>query len=68
MSPSFHTLSKTLDIQEKLHENKELDIHQRLYKFYGQWTVIDILKNHWLKNKVDELIVVCSFQDTQTKN
>ena len=42
-------------------------MHQRLNK-YGQWTAIDIQKDHWLKNQIDELIVVCIFQDIYAKN
>ena len=68
MSYSCHTLSKALDISKKLHKTQELGMCQRLYKYYGQWAAIDIRKNHWLKNQIDELIVVCNFQDIQTKN
>ena len=46
---------------------QELDMHQRLYKCYGQWTAIGIHKNHWLENQIVELIGVFIFQDVQTK-
>ena len=68
MSSSCHTLSKALDISIKIHEIQELGMRQRLYKYYGQWTAIDLHKNHWLENQIDELIVVCNFPDIQTKN
>ena len=42
-------------------------MHQRLYKCYGQWTAIDIHKNHWLENQTVEQIGVCIFQDVQTE-
>ena len=32
---------------------------QSLYKYYGQWTAIDLHKNHWIKNHIQELTVVC---------
>ena len=28
---------------------------QRLYEYYGQWTAVDLHKNHWLKNQIDEV-------------
>ena len=68
MGFSCHTLSKALDISKKLHEIQELGMRQRLYKYYGPWTAIDQHKNHWLENQIDQLIVVCKFQDIQTKN
>ena len=68
MSPSGHTLTKAIDISKKLHEIQELDMRQRLYKYCGQWTAIDLHKNHWLKKQIDELIVVCIFQYIQAKN
>ena len=42
---------------------QELVMHQRLYYYYGQWTTIDLQKNHWFENQIDELMVVCIFQD-----
>ena len=45
MNPSWHTLSKALD-PKKLDKIQELDMHQRLYKYYGQWTAIDLHKTH----------------------
>ena len=52
MSPSCHTSSKALNISKQipLHEIQELSMRQRLYKYYGQWTSIDLHDNHWLKN------------------
>ena len=47
----------------KLHMTQELDMHQRLYYYYGQWTTIDLQKNHWFENQIDGLMVVCIFQD-----
>ena len=55
ISPSCDTLSKALDI------SKETPRNSRLYKYYGQWTLIDLHKNYWLENKIDEMIVLCFF-------
>ena len=43
-------------------------MRQRLYKYYGQQTAVDLHKNHWIKSQIDELIVVCIFKELQTKN
>ena len=44
------TLSKALDISTKKKKKndkiKELGMYQRLYKYYGQWTAVDLHKNH----------------------
>ena len=49
---------KSLRHIKKIHKIQELGMRQRLYKYYGQWTAIDQHKNHWLKNQIDDLIVV----------
>ena len=59
---------RPLTYRRKLRKIQKLDICQRLYKYYEQWTEIDLHKYHLLKNQIDELIVVCIFQDIQTKN
>ena len=55
-------------ILKKRHGIQELSVYQRLRKYYAQWTAIYPHKNHWLENQIDELMVVCIFQDIQTKN
>ena len=70
MSLSFHTLSKALDISKNTLQDSRVRYAYKpgLYKYYGQWTAVDLHKNHWLENQIDELIVVRIFQDIQTKN
>ena len=54
--------------KKKLHKVQEFGMCHRLYRYYGQWTAVDIHKNHWLKNQIDQVIIVFNFKDIQAKN
>lgn len=42
-----------------MHQNLSLYI----YVYYIQWGAFVLHRNHWLKNQIDEMIVVCAIKD-----
>ena len=59
---------KSLGHIKKPHKIQELGMQQRLYKYHGKWTAVDLHKNYWIENEIAGLKIVCIFPDIQTKN
>ena len=59
---SFVIKSLTDACPKKFHEIQNLGMRQGLYKYYRQCTV-DLRKNDEFENRIDELIVVRTFQN-----
>ena len=43
-------------------------MHERLHIYYEQWTIVDLHRNHWLKNRIVQLRVICVLQDIRRQN
>ena len=59
---SYVIKSLTYAFPKKFYEIQKLGMRRGLYKYYRQCTV-DLRKNHEFENRIDELIVVRTFQN-----
>ena len=48
-------------LNSRVHASKSLYIYT--YVYYRQWRAFVLHRNHWLKNQIDEMIVVCAIKD-----